>query len=127
MSLSLVQQSGGNGTTSASATTSTPTSGNLLVACVDTIGNVANITGPSGYTVVDTANNGTTNGCKMYYRIADGTEGTSCSCTVTSATSCSITFAEYHSTNGAFVSPLDKHSPTTNTSGTSLASASITP
>jgi hypothetical protein len=128
VSLSLAQHSSGNGSTSASATITTPTVGNLIVIAIDVVGNVANISPPSGYTLTGTANNTTVNGCKMYARVADGTEGTSVSASCSGASNTSITYAEYHSTNGVFTTAAaDKTGSTTNTSGTSLASSSITP
>lgn len=128
MSLSLAQHASGTGTASATATIATPTPGDLLIVSIEVLGNVANITPPTGYTLVDTANLTTVDGCRMYYRIADGTESTSCTATCTAASAISIEFAEYASTNGAFQAGcLDQHAATTNTGAASLASGSITP
>lgn len=134
MAISLVQHHSATGTTSAAITISTPTAGNLLVVGICSLGNGNTPATPSGYTAIGSVVSAGTAGImnlRLFYRIADGTEGTSL--TVSESGSGSAVdgfFFEYHSTNGSFSSPLDQNASNSmvgNGTQTTLGSGTITP
>lgn len=108
-------------TTSVSAVyASTPTAGNLLVACVDVRGTASAPTIP-GWSVAAIGNGTTSVALTILYKVADGSESTTVTATRASATAMAIAISEY---SGLSASPLDA---AITSSGTSVATLAIGP
>lgn len=116
------QNLSGNATTTETITTLTPIPGNLLICTVGVVNNSA-ITTPTGYSVAVNEVQGTTAQGTIFYRVADGSEGTSLAVTATGDVR--VVFLEVD--NMAVISPLDQNNKVGSTTVTTLASAAITP
>jgi hypothetical protein len=129
LTISRTQAVANSGTGSAVLTITAPTAGNLLIVGIGNTGAKTAIVTPTGYTAVDPGydNAGANPAVKMFYRIADGTEGTSLTCTGSAGGKVRAALAEYNSTNGAFSAPSDQSNGAGVASGASIASGSITP
>lgn len=118
-------------TNSVTITITTPTAGNLLIAGFNAAaGDQSTMAGPAGFTRAVITDSITSGASAIFWRIADGTEGTSLTFSGSgTATYCNVNFTEWSSPGTWPTSPVDAVGFTNGVSGTTAtvtASAATT-
>lgn len=104
----------------------TVAAGDLILLWVTTISTTPTITDPSGWTVLDTQDGGTTSRTKVYYKISDGTESGSVTISVTGGTT-KMELAMLALRGVDIEHPIDSHIAASTSTGTSHSPGSLTP
>lgn len=116
--------------TSVTLTVGATTPGNLLVICHYAGGAVsqASMAGPSGFPTFIQSATTSQSGCAMYWRVADGTESTSLTCTSVTGTSVYnvATFMEWSAGTAWSATPTDASGMSAPTSGGTSITLSTT-